>query len=198
LPRATTEPDRLIYLYWLTGDVIEVEMKFRSPGNGKVVDALRSIGAKELSDNSIDDVYFAHPSRDFGRTDEAVRLRTRGSGLSELTYKGPRMERKSAKAREELTISVDDGLAARRMLERLGFCEFVSIRKRRISFALDKLRVDVDDVEGLGQFVELELMTEDPSRAETLMEIARKELSLAEPVSETYLELLPAGREGPG
>lgn len=169
-------------------------MKFRSPGNAKVLDALSAIGAEKLSDGQVDDIYFAHPSRDFGATDEAVRLRTAG-GRCELTYKGPRMEHSSAKAREELTVEVDDGLAARRMLERLGFLEFATIKKHRASFVLDRLRVDVDDVEGLGQFIELELITEDPSRAEGLMALGVKELSLTRLVSETYLEMLSARRQ---
>jgi adenylate cyclase class IV len=50
--------------------------------------------------------------------------------------------------------------------------------------------VDVDDVEGLGQFVELELMTEDPSKAEELIGLVRTKLPLSETVPETYLEML--------
>ena len=176
--------------------MIEVETKFRSPGNGKVLESLSAMGAERLSDGDVEDVYFAHPNRDFGKTDEAVRLRA-SDGRCELTYKGPRMNFSVAKAREELTVSVGDGLATRRMFERLGFVEFAVIRKHRTSFLLDKLRVDVDDVEGLGQFVELELVTEDPVRAEALITEARKELTLTRPVSETYLEmLLAAKREG--
>ncbi|HIH02131.1 TPA: class IV adenylate cyclase [Thermoplasmata archaeon] len=175
--------------------MIEVETKYRSPGNGKVIDELRSMGAEKISEGPMEDIYFAHPARDFGKTDEAVRIRS-SDGRCELTYKGPRMASSSAKAREELTVAVDDGLAARRMLERLGFREFAVIRKHRVSFVHDKLRIEVDDVEELGQFVELELVTEDPSRAEELMDHARKGLSLTRPVPETYLEmLLEAGRK---
>lgn len=167
-----------------------MELKLRSPDNDRVVSLLRSMGAQQLNDELTEDTYFAHPNRDFGETDEAVRLRVKGQRC-ELTYKGPRMaSSRSSKAREELTLLVDDGLAARRMLERLGFQEFVSVRKRRISFLLDKLRVDVDDVEGLGQFVELELMTEDPSKAEELIGLVRTKLPLSETVPETYLEML--------
>ena len=127
-------------------------MKFRSPGNERVIEMLKSMGAQALFDGCMEDVYFAHPDRDFGITDEAVRLRL-CSTSAELTYKGPRMKTSTAKAREELTVSVDDGLAVRRLLERLGFSEFVSVKKRRASFLLDKVRVEVDEVdasEGFG------------------------------------------------
>ena len=55
---------------------------------------------------------------------------------------------------------------------------------------LDKLRVDIDDVEGLGEFVELEVLTESPERSEQLLETARKELELEKIEPKTYLELL--------
>jgi adenylate cyclase class 2 len=64
------------------------------------------------------------------------------------------------------------------------------VRKRRSSYILDKLRVDVDDVEGLGEYVELEVLTESPERAEQLVELARKELALDRLEKRTYLELL--------
>lgn len=176
--------------------MFEVEMKFRSPGNERVIEMLESMGAQALFDGCMEDVYFAHPDRDFGRTDEAVRLRLCGTS-AELTYKGPRMKTSTAKAREELTVSVDDGLAVRRLLERLGFSEFVSVKKRRASFLLDKVRVEVDEVDGLGQFVELELITEDHSRAESQIELARKKLTLTKQTSETYLEMLLAKRGSP-
>jgi adenylate cyclase class 2 len=174
--------------------VLEVEMKFRSPGNDEVVANLQRLGAEQLSEEDAKDTYYMHPSRQFKDTDEALRLRIRGR-VAELTYKGPRMASSSAKAREELTVNIDDTLSLKRILERLGFVELTTVSKRRISFALDKLRVDVDDVEGLGQFVELELMTEDPFRAERLIGEAREGLCLGKAIEETYLELILRGRQ---
>jgi adenylate cyclase class 2 len=169
--------------------VIEVESKFRSPGNDKVEKTLTHLGAKKIASVDIEDVYFAHPSRDFGKSDEALRLR-KIDGTAELTYKGPRMHSDSTKAREEVTLKTDNPLTAQRIIERLGFKEFCSVRKKRSSYVLDKLRVDVDEVEGLGEYVELEVLTESPERAEQLVELARKELSLDKLEKRTYLELL--------
>lgn len=169
--------------------MIEVESKFRSPGNEKVDKVLTHLGAKKIASIQMEDVYFAHPSKDFGKTDEALRLR-KSDGGAELTYKGPRMHSESAKAREEITLKVDNPLSAQRIIERLGFNEFCVIRKKRDSYLLDKLRVDVDDVDGLGEYVELEVLTESPERAEQLLELARKELGLDKPEKLTYLELM--------
>jgi len=169
--------------------VLEVEAKFRSSDNDTVIDALRKLGAEKLSEETVEDLYFRHFSRDFGSTDEVVRLRKYRDSV-ELTYKGPRMTSSSNKAREEVSMTVSDALSASRILERLGFSELMTVRKRRVSYLIDKLRVDVDEVEGLGQFVELELITEDVAKAEKLLESARNELPLGDEVKETYLEML--------
>lgn len=168
--------------------MIEVERKYRSPGNDGVVKALTELGAHKVFEGLVEDTYFAHPSREFGKTDEALRLR-RMEGSVELTYKGPRMKLENTKAREEVTVKLQDALSLQRIIERLGFQERQGLRKHRISFVLDKLRVEVDDVEGLGQFVELELITEEPARAESLMKMATESLGLEELEPKTYLEM---------
>jgi adenylate cyclase class 2 len=169
--------------------VIEVESKFWSPGNDKVEKALLRLGAKKVSEGAMEDVYFAHPNKDFGKTDEALRLRKR-DGTAELTYKGPRMRMEHTKAREEITVAVGDPLAAQRIVERLGFQERHVVSKRRTTYVLDKLRVEVDEVEGLGQFIELELITEEPQRAEVLISMAQEQLGLERGEPRTYLEML--------
>ena len=169
--------------------MIEIESKFRSPGNDKIEKALAKIGAKKTAEETMEDVYFAHPGRDFGETDEALRLRKKSDG-AELSYKGPRMNVERAKAREEINLRVDNALTAQRIVERLGFKEVCVVKKSRKSYTIDKLRIDVDDVEGLGEFVELEILTESPERSEELLELARKELALDRFEPRTYLEMI--------
>jgi len=168
---------------------MEVESKYRSPGNDKVEKALCKLGAELLSEEETEDVYFQHPVRDFGETDEALRLRKK-EGVSELTYKGPRMKLQHTKAREEVTLKTADPLTAQRIVERLGFKEFMSVHKKRKNFKYDKIRVAVDDVDELGEYVELELITEEPKRAEALIEQMREELALTDLEPKTYLELI--------
>ena len=163
-------------------------MKYRSMGNEKVEKALARLNAKKLSTVTMEDIYFAHPSRDFAKTDEALKLRKKDDG-AELTFKGPRLKMDSTKAREEITMNLDNPLAAQRILERLGFKETYTVRKRRTSYLLDKLRVDLDEVEGLGEFVELEVLTESPERAEELLKLAKADLDLGKLEPKTYLEL---------
>jgi len=169
--------------------VIEVEAKYRSPGNDKVEKTLNRLGAKKVFSGTMEDIYFTHPGRDFRKTDEALRLR-KMEGWAELTYKGPRMPSATGKSREEITLKTDDPLAAQRIVERLGFEEGFTVTKRRDSYVLDKLRIELDSVDGLGEFVELEMLTESVERTQTLLESAKEELGLDRPEPLTYLELL--------
>lgn len=169
--------------------MLEVESKYRSTGNDRLEDKLKELGAKKLSAEEMEDSYFRHPSRDFGETDEALRLRRVGDS-AELTYKGPRMESKDVKAREEVTLKVSDPLAAQRIIERLGFEEMMVVRKRRVNYLYDKVQIALDHVEGLGEFVELELVTEDPERAMVVLEEVRACLALKDLERMTYLEML--------
>ncbi len=181
--------DSLIYGHAVQVRVIEVESKYHSPGNEKVEKTLIKLGAKKIAEGTIEDTYFSHPGRDFGKTDEALRLRKREDG-AELNYKGPRMKVESLKAREEIILKIDNSLTAQRIIERLGFKEVCSIRKKRASYIYDKMRVDLDDVDGLGEFVEIEILTESPERTSLLFETAVKELELDKAEQKTYFELV--------
>jgi adenylate cyclase class 2 len=182
-------PDSLIYKHMVQVRVIEIESKYHSPGNDKVEKALAKLGGKKIAEGLIEDIYFSHPGRDFGKTDEALRIRKMEDG-SELSYKGPRMKAEDVKAREEVTLKIDNSLAAQRIIERLGFTEVCSIKKKRTSYVYDKIRIDLDDVEGLGEFVEIEILTESPDRTAALFETAVKELALQKSEPKTYLELI--------
>ncbi len=180
--------ERLIYHQKISGVVLEVESKYLSPGNDKIEKTLQRIGAVRISEEQMEDIYYRHPVRDFGKTDEALRLRKTGE-CAELTYKGPRMHMQHSKAREEITMKMENPLEMQRIVERLGFAEFMIITKKRVNYIYDKIRIAVDDVEGLGEYVELELITEEPKRAERLIEQLRSELALSVLEPLTYLEL---------
>ena len=85
------------------------------------------------------DRYFAHPSRDFARTDEALRIRTVGAS-SFVTYKGPKID-VTTKTRRELELPLDpgdaDGSQFAELLTALGFTPVAVVRKQRCPFHID-------------------------------------------------------------
>lgn len=135
----------------------EVELKVRAD-HPVVRERLGALGATHRRSVRQVDAYFDAPHRDFGETDEALRLRRESDGAGEtsvLTYKGPLVEAES-KTREEHETAVADGDEARAIAEALGFTVAATVAKDREIYALDGYTVALDTVDGLGEFVEVE------------------------------------------
>lgn len=176
---------------------LEVEAKARADNLQAVEARLVKLGAV-LEANKVErDEYWGHPSRNFGETDEALRLRITtaddGGGWSgaELTYKGAKLDA-AIKSRPEETIAVeiDQVENLRRILQGLGFRPFGKVTKDRREFVLDGLTVCLDRVEGLGTFVEVELISTDLEAARARVLTLFKELGLDPSERRSYLELL--------
>jgi adenylate cyclase, class 2 len=171
--------------------MLEVEAKIAlGPGEAEGLrEALRRLGARAGPAEAQRDTYFAHPARDFRRTDEELRLRNRGR-VRELTYKGPRDPGAQAKSRREETVEV--GQDPTEVLEALGFRAVATVDKRREPWRLGEVEVALDEVEGLGEFVEVESTGRDAVEAGRLVEDVLKRLHLdGRPrIRDSYLELL--------
>lgn len=171
--------------------MFEVEAKIRVPDLPEIRSRLIRIGAGSSSVSDQRDVYYNHPVRDFGLTDEALRLRYEGERCT-LTYKGPRLATKGAKTREEFNLVVESGENMEEILGRLGFVRSAEVRKNREEFALGTASVALDAVDGLGSFVEIEVMTHTAGDdAEKEIERIKGELGIeGSHIPQSYLELL--------
>jgi len=80
----------------------------------------------------------------------------------------------------------------RGILLKLGFKEAGWVKKRRKKFELDSFRVFLDEVEGLGGFVEIETKAEGPYEEllQKALELLEKLGLKGELIRESYLELL--------
>ena len=111
----------------------EVELKFPVSDVARLEKRLAEIGAS-ISDGETEvDVYFAHPGRDFARTDEALRIRRKGS-QNYVTYKGPKIDVTTKTRHEiELPLPPDEhtAVAWTGLLEALGFKAAGEVRKSR-------------------------------------------------------------------
>ena len=178
----------------------EVECKFYVDDIDAVVAAVRTVGARALGEQRQSDTYFTHPCRDFGETDEALRLRTI-DGRHVLTYKGPKIDATSKTRREiELPLAGEDGDAMSLMcgewLHALGFRPLRTICKCRQRYHLQRdgrsFELDLDRVEGLGAFLEVETVSDqgglDAARASLSARVG--ELGVVREERRSYLELL--------
>lgn len=176
----------------------EVEVKFRVPDHDALRARLLSLNASEGPVIRHEDLYLAHPSRDFAQTDEALRLRRIGAE-NRVTYKGPKRVGPT-KTREEIEIPFAEGpeplAGMRAILERLGFRPVAQIRKSRRPYSVPDrgrpIEVVLDLAEGLGAFAEVEAIADGdedlPAAQQAVLSLA-SELGLTEVEPRSYLRM---------
>ncbi|WP_256287970.1 class IV adenylate cyclase [Halobellus inordinatus] len=161
--------------------MFEVEVKLRA-SHDAIRPALAEADAVFVERVTQVDTYYDAPHRDFAETDEALRLRRetresdvegeldrrsdddparadQGVATTKLTYKGPLVDADS-KTREEHETGVDDGDTAEAIFDGLGFEPAAVVEKHRAFYELDGYTVTLDQVAGLGEFVEVEAEAE--------------------------------------
>jgi len=173
--------------------MLEVELKVRIPSLDPIREQLVRNHARPKGKVHEHDIYYNAPHRDFGQTDEAVRVRYTDDHAV-VTYKGPKIKKFGLKAREELNFAVESGATFETMLDRLGFTKTLEVNKWREIFTLGTATVSLDTVDGLGTFAEIEVIAEDESTNPTVaIERIAKEIGVVgEPILESYLEMLLA------
>ncbi len=176
----------------------EVEMKFALADRQAFEQSLASLGAVERGVQHQEDVYLAHPCRDFAATDEAFRIRQSGQNVL-LTYKGPKLDATTKTRREiEIDLGPADQLPARlsELFEALGFRTVARVRKQRRLYRLSwqgrDVSVALDEVEGLGAYVELELVADQAQLEATRSAVVAlaQQMQLSGSERRSYLELL--------
>ena len=181
---------------------IEVEQKFAVDDHRELQQRLQQLGAQEIDRVEQVDRYFNHPSRDFAQTDEALRLRRVGEA-NFITYKGPKLDSATKTRREiELPLGAGGKYAAgyAELLTALGFRLSGEVHNARrimhVNWQAKSVEIALDNVTGLGAFVELEISTDEreiePAKA-AIASLAG-ELKLDRNERRSYLELLLAKR----
>ncbi|MDD1701843.1 MAG: class IV adenylate cyclase [Methanoregula sp.] len=171
--------------------MLEIELKVRVDSLDPIRSRLDARGARFTGKEHEHDIYYNAPHRDFGSTDEALRVRYTGSGAL-LTYKGAKIKKYGLKAREELNCGLESGEVFEQVLDRLGFKKTAEVNKWRENYRLENAAFALDVVEGLGTFVEIEIMTdsEGPEATEQIGKFAKEMEINGEPILASYLELL--------
>jgi len=188
---------------------IEVEQKYRITDRDAVLSRIAAVGAVAEPAIRQVDTYYAHPARDFGVTDEALRVRCIGQAKSSanfITYKGPKLDT-TVKTRREIELPIGIGPSSAEqfgeLLQALSFRQVAEVAKVRQVFRLNRDRQTVefavDKVQDVGDFVELEIVVATEAQiepAERLILALENELRLADAERRSYLELLLEGSSG--
>ena len=149
--------------------LLEVELKFRVTDRNALERRIQELDPAILPIEDQEDTYLAHPSRDFAQTGEALRIR-RINCENRITYKGPK-QAGPTKTREEIEILFSSGEGTfggmQAVFQALGFLPVATVKKRRTPFAIREgglvCEVVIDEVEGIGDFSEVETLVGDVS-----------------------------------
>ena len=176
----------------------EVEKKFWITSLDETIERIENLGAVIGPPIEQIDTYFAHPQKDFAKTDEALRLRAIGSE-NFITYKGARID-DTTKTRRELELPLLNGREyAEQFVELLTLLEYEPVMtihkfRRKAEHAWQGYQVEIclDEIDQLGQFIELEITSDlkhlDATKS-ALLSLA-EHLELSRPEKRSYLELL--------
>ena len=188
----------------------EVEQKFRVADPAALEAKLVGLAARFREPVEQVDRYFAHPCRDFVKTDEALRLRRVGDDVA-TTWKGPRID-SATKTRLELELGLAPvpplpggprgGQATldrwTELLEALGFRRVRDVAKRRraarVHWQGTEVEAALDRVAGVGDFLELELQAAEGELplATACIESLARTLGCTAIERRSYLELVIA------
>jgi adenylate cyclase class 2 len=168
--------------------MLEIEAKARIKNKREIKQRILGAGGDYLRTETQEDAYFAHPSRDFAQTDEAVRIRTVGDEHF-FTYKGPKLEYQT-KTREEIEMRLEDAGPMTEILEKLGFSLVGNVIKTREYYSLENYWVAVDEVFGLGLFIEIEKQADSYEPEELVKVFEGLGIEREQMERKSYLELL--------
>lgn len=147
---------------------IEIEVRFPLKNPDAVVRFLNANG-EPVGETVQTDSYFTPQHRDFLGVEfpyEWLRLRETDKGCS-ITYKHfhPENTEKTDYC-DEFETKIDDIVALRRIFDALDFKVLVVVEKRRSRWTFRNTDVAIDNVKGLGSFIELEALAgfEDPKK----------------------------------
>ena len=128
---------------------------------GKLLQA----GFKETSFIEERDTYFDNQRGDIRANGEALRVRETkdhltGKRRAQINFKGKKLDARTM-TREELETGVENGEISRKILQAIGYIPVApEVIKERIMLRRESVTACLDNVRGLGEFLELEILAD--------------------------------------
>jgi predicted adenylyl cyclase CyaB len=144
----------------------EIEAKYRVETFDAVGHAIAAAGGTFLGRVVQTDRFFDHPDHSLRDSDQGLRLRQfelleQADGQPVdlrplLTYKGPRSNTDTAKRRREVQTHLDCPAVITEVLAVCGVTAKLVLQKRRASYRVADVLVELDELPRIGRFVEIE------------------------------------------
>lgn len=159
--------------------MIEIESKFKLSSNivrDKLIATLENQFVAPISSKrQIDTVFLLPEQVDAPITPGSKIMRVRDvldpeTGKLRQSLMTLKVERQAKLVSDEYEFTVSNGDVARQMLTALGWQEVVTVDKVRLESKTEDYTICVDEVAGLGLFIELEVLAEDEVNADSIQQ----------------------------
>lgn len=145
--------------------VIELEASFVLPnGFDELLNIIEKENFKFDSDNTEEDTYYTDEEETFVKQRICLRTRKKNDSFLELTYKPKTDDKTEQYGKREVNINLNtkDYEDMGFILESLGYKRYIRFKKLRKTYTKNidgtEYNVMLDEIEGVGKFVELEIL----------------------------------------
>lgn len=176
----------------------EIEVKAKLDSLSQVEKKLSSLGAELTSEKEQIDTYFGELSL-YKKLGYSFMTRVREAG-DKITLNFKSSKEKKSGICEESEIEISDAEIAREMMSAMGLDQFLVVNKQRKRYQLDDMEICLDKVKNLGDFIEVERMSNgnsDKVQEELVNFIGRLGISPEEIIKNSYIYLILKNKKSP-
>jgi adenylate cyclase class 2 len=141
----------------------EIEVKARIADTNALIHALTMLGCTFGESVSQDDTVYTEKIgtlAEFLSNDVFLRIRVQDNGKIILTAKRPTKKSAEHLVKIEHEVEVNSAEEMQAILEMMGYHSGVHVKKTRRTAHYQQYEICIDEIEGLGAFIELEVMGE--------------------------------------
>ena len=181
----------------------EIEIKLPILDRNTVKNKLIQLGFVAAEHIRECDMYYNSAYHDVKERGEALRIRKStdlrtGKTTAQINFKGKKIDQVSM-SRQEYETVVEDGESMEQILKALGFSPVAGVQKKRTYLKREEMTACLDQVDGLGDFLELEVIDKEEKFREIHLKnmshlLAQLGLSMEDTVTTSYLGMLMGER----
>jgi adenylate cyclase class 2 len=173
---------------------MEVELRARIKNKEDIISRLTKLGAVRSGEKELTDYYFG----DIGLYEKVghsfwIRLRVEGDKV-ELAYKGSTSKDGIYEEYEQELQDLDIALA---ILTKMGLTNEITAKKKRISFKLDDISIEIDDFREWGIFIEAETISESDDKSKLYKLFEKLGISKEDVFEKGYITLMLEEKNSP-
>lgn len=138
----------------------EIEAKVLEIDSTEIKSKLEALGAQFDFEEEFFAIYYDDAASRLAAQQQVLRIRKEGKDLR-MTFKAPHADTQAGiRTREELEVSFEDFEMMRLILRRLGYMEYLKMRKIRTQYSIGKVHIvidaHIDDLAFIPPYLEIE------------------------------------------